>query len=175
MQNNHAELQKKRMSKKYIFDNKENENNLYGYIDCYEKILCCALEEHTENCKKVFCNDINLKICIEQLGFYPNDLKLKDELFQVKRYTPIPQQAMRVLENLIDKGTIVAVCTMFDMLPPFEWYQQKDKIGKSNTHFTIVVGYDKNYVYFAEHPDMLKRDAVMWSENPTVGMIEKNI
>lgn len=165
-------MQEKRFQKIYFCEDKE-EPDLYFLVDCYEKVLYIALHEYLKDCRLIFCNDINLQSGIDTIGFYPKDLGLKDKIFEVTRYYPEKQDAIYQLENFIDSGIVVAVCTMFDKLPSCVWYQQEDKIGISNTHFITVIGYDKECFYFVDDPSMLSSTAKRLAENSTVAVLEK--
>ncbi len=164
---------KKRMQKIYFSESKGNHEEIYFSVDCYDKILYHALHEYVGDCKVIFCNDINLGLIKNPFLCYPNDLRLNEEIFSVKKYMPEFKDSFSLLENLIDTGVTVGVCTMFDRLPSYEWYGLEDKRGKSNTHFSLVIGYDKENYYFVDDPCMLKPDAERLPSNSTVAILKK--
>lgn len=164
---------KKRMQKIYYSENKGNHKDLYFSVDCYDKILYLALHEYVEDSKVIFCNDINLGLIKKPFSCYPIDLRLKDEIFSVKKFMPEYKDSLAFLEDLVDTGIAVGVCTMFDKLPPYVWYGQEDKIGKSNTHFSLIIGYDKENFYFVDDPSMLKSDSDKLPNNPTVAILKR--
>ena len=165
-------VQENRLQRIYFSEDK-GEPDLYFLVDCYEKVLYITLQEYMKDCGLVFCNDINLEVGIDTIGFYPKDLGLKDKIFEVTRYYPSKEDAMYQLEHFIDSGIIVAVCTMFDKLPSCAWYQQEDKVGISNTHFITVIGYDEEFFYFVDDPSMLNVNAKRLTGNSTVTVLEK--
>lgn len=163
----------RRMQKKYFAESDGKYEDVYFSLDCYDKILYQAIHEYTDDCKRIFCNDINMGIILDPFVCYPVDLRIKDELFRVERFMPEEKEALSILENLVESGSVVGLCTMFDKLPPYCWYGQEDKVGKSNTHFSMIIGFDKENYYYVDDPSMLRPDAKMLAENHTVGIIEK--
>ncbi len=166
-----------RLEKNYFYNGNKPHNNLISSLDCLEKVLYHALSEHIPDCKYAFCNDINLNICQchKLYNYYPNRLDLNTDLFKIESYCPEPEKSLTLLEQLIDSGTLVAINTMFDILPPYTWYMQEDKRGKSNTHFCTIIGYDENNYFFVDDPSMLVDERLIrYNNNPTIGLIKKN-
>lgn len=166
-----------RFEKRYFINSDGTPDKLIISIDCYQKILYHALCDYSIDYKYAFCDDINLLIeQNDELRFDINTLNLNASLFDVRKYTPNPSEALPLVEKLIDTGTIVAVCTMFDMLPPYAWYKQEDKIGKSNTHFFMIIGYDDKNYYFVDDPGMLVGERMIkYNNNPSVGVLDKSL
>ena len=166
-----------RLKRKYLLLEDGSPDELYHSIDCLEKIFYHALcdFEHVDK-KYAFCDDINIRTHRSESGFGVdlNKLRLNDSLFIKTEFKPSPQDAFDIIEEFIDKGHIVAICTMFDRLKPYSWYQHPDKIDVSNTHFCLIVGYDEHNVYFVDDPSMLVQERLIKHQsNPTIGVIDK--
>jgi len=170
-----------RLERRYYINEDGSEDNLVQSVDCIEKILYHALRDY-EGIDYIyaFCDDIN--ICHNQYSdeskflITSSKLNLNRKLFNYKIKSVLPHHAIASVEKAIDNGVCIAVCTMFDMLPPYYWYQKPSKIGVSNTHWCLIVGYDKENLFFADSPDMLVAERMQtYPSNPTIGIISKSI
>lgn len=166
-----------RLNRKY-FQDESGEIDLVAHsINCYENILYHALKDYKVDYKLAFCNDINLRVGVgKDIILTKNHIDVHDDLFIVNSHSPSSDLACTLIEKLVDSGKIVAVNTMFDMLPPYFWFGSQEKKGKSNTHLCTIVGYDSNNFFFTDNPSMLVKERMKtYPGNDTIGVIEKSI
>lgn len=166
-----------RLEKKYLLNNDGTPDALFHAIDCYEKILYHAISDHRDiDVKSVFCDDINIMVKPRDYGYSYSLVKLHlhDLLFNVEWSSPKPEDAFDIISKYLNRGSTVALCTMFDRLPPYLWYNHPDKRGVSNTHLVHIIGIDNDQVYFVDDSGMLDEiRLVRLASNPTVGKILK--
>jgi len=147
-------------------------------LGCDEKIFYHKLCNYNVDPNVIFINDINISLVCDDnfLGMYLNQLHINDALFQQKFYdVQNVEDALMLIESLIDKGETVAMRTMFDMLPAYGWYTVAEKKGVSDTHRCLIVGYDSENYFIAEDPSMIDSvRGIKHATNPTITLIEKS-
>jgi len=176
-----------RLLKRYFLNEDGSTDKRILELNCADKIFYHALCDFKLNNKDfdlIFLSDFNLIMDenISKFEIYKNinlnDLKspsLRELIFQVDLYTPDSKDAIHLLDKLIDTGFVVALRTMFDMLPQYIWYSMPIKKGVGDHHSCFLVGYDDKHYFIAEEEGMLRKECyVAHPDNPTVSLINKN-
>lgn len=165
-----------RLTRKYFIKDDGSIDKINSSINCFESVLYNALRDYNCDYKFVFCGDINLKIVKKnnKFEYLLNNLELHKTLFKVTRLRPNYKAIQSELEEQIDTGKIVSVRTMFDELQEYCYATMDEKKGFTNTHFCLVIGYDKDNYYVVDHPTMFIRGKIItYKLNETVVLIHK--
>lgn len=157
------------------------EDDLEGFyynkinIDCWEQMIYQTLRNYRLDYKLFFCQDINPFFWETETEFdvYPNILTYNDHIYTWNLCTTDYSMASNCIEKIINDGNIVIFSTMFDRLKSYIWYHETGEYTRCS-HFSIIIGYDKDYFYYVDSPPM--RNKLYFHahpENNTVGLIPR--
>ncbi len=161
--------------KKYHYNEEGEIDEVVNLIDCWDQILYVILFNRDIDIVDFFCGDIN-----PEFYEYEEQFGLRRLEENVNRYFAINKiektkksSYIDIIQKNLKKGLPVAMITMFDMLPNYDWYEE-GIIGNHNGHSNMIVGYDEAALYVIDSPLVFvqERDKE-WERNKSIHLIEK--
>lgn len=134
-----------------------------------------------ENYIDLFLNDITIIMSqsedeeIKEISFNENTFSRKAISFKLSQSKN--SEAYYELENQLDKGEIVGVRTVCEMLPHSTYFQENYDMRKFEPgHLFSVIHHDKDVFYFVESPDLLvEKYLTLYEENVQIGLLDKKL
>lgn len=170
-----------RLEQSYHYDEDGEIDEFCTLLDCAEQILYFALKEYKEeykvDYKKFFCQDINLRLEeTQKISLHFNKDYGDDNPFFIEKKIEVDQENVFLkLKEEIDRGSLIVIRTMIDMLPHYEAYKP-NIIGTRDGHFFLIVGYDENKFFYVDSPFMLKESCCIKLENnKAIGIVEEDV
>lgn len=161
------------INKRYHLDQFNDVDELCVSLDCWEQQLYFNLKEYNINCKLFFCNDINIRFFkesnfVERNYIYPNNT-----IFCVREWE-YSKDTSEIIKQELDNDKILSICTSFNLLEPYIWYNNNLTNPHIN-HFMTLVGYDEKNYYFSESPLLINKNwKNKWEENKCIYEIRKD-
>lgn len=155
---------------------KEGEiDEVVNLIDCWDQILYVILSNRDIDIVDYFCGDIN-----PEFYEYGEQFGLRRLEENVNRYFAIDKiekteknSYINEIQECLKKNLPIAMVTMFDMLPNYDWYEE-GIIGNHNGHSDMIVGYDESALYVIDSPLVFVRERDKeWERNKSIHLIEK--
>lgn len=173
------------LDKRFIIEKDGGKDIYYGLLgSCFQQCLYLIGKcENQEMISKIFYNlfvdDINLIIEVDENApiakFNVNSFSGCYGVFNLRYYEKKGEQAVSLLENLLDEGKIVAVDTLLQQAK-FSQKYTPDFVytSQSSGHIFTAVAHDKKYFYITDNIDFIKTDVVKsYPSNDGIYMIDK--
>lgn len=143
-------------------------------IDCWDQILYVILSNYDVDMLQYFYGDI----CpvYYELNNYIELRRMPENVERSFDIKPIEADstsgAIKLIKQYVSNNQAIAMETMYDMIPNYCWYQET-KSGTHNNHFSLIVGYDKEYFYIIDSPLVFdKQRDRLYESNKSIHMIK---
>jgi len=129
-------------------------------------IICIVLNEH----KKI--DDITITTSADYENYVRN-------FFSTDFTEQTGHEALKCIEQLLDAGEPVIVCTCTDRLPFYKYFKSpgfmSKKITLAELHSFLIIGHSGEYIYYVEAPfNHNEKYYESIPGNPTIGRIRKS-
>lgn len=151
----------KYLDRYYHIDKDGNLDFICLSIDCWEQMKYQALRNYNINFidyNYIFCDNINLEFRINNENYSINKISnyLNKDLYSIKKYKE-NKNPLILIKEILDNGDFVALRTMFNTLPPYNWFYETPNIKHSN-HFCSIIGYKLDEFYIGESQFLINQE-----------------
>ena len=137
----------------YHYADNGEPDEVVNLIDCWDQILYVVLVNRGIDIVDFFCGDISPEFYGdgERFGLRRIEEDVNQYFKLDKAMADGSEDCIDEIERNIRKDLPIAMTTMFDMLPNYDWYEE-EIIGSHNGHSNMIVGYDRDNVYVIDSP-----------------------
>lgn len=148
---------------------------IYLAIDCLEQPEYMLTKKYNVDASKIFTDDINFCYIIDKQdnlhSVVRNFLIAIDKIFTLNEIRTSDDNFFKAIRDTIDNDDIVIFKTMFDLVYPYCWYNEKSD-GTHDMHCSTIIDYDSKYYYFIDSPYVLTNHNQSYINNKQVSMME---